>query len=116
MFFTKHIKFSKECEYRLIHITDNENDMEIQPIKQDTKTVKGKEQIICKIPLQANSLDFDNNNTGISLDLNTILEKIIIGPCSDPDEMARTFQFVLEAARIKDATSKIEISGIPLRT
>ena len=99
----KHPGFAEEKEMRIVY----------RPIHQPSKvTVKSIEalgstpQVIHKIPL------VDKLGT----DLNSILERVILGPSNSILEVRSAVFEVMTEAGISNAASKIFLSDIPLRT
>jgi len=104
---TKHPGFKEEKEWRIIHNPSIDPSKHL--IKQVT-TIKGAPQIIYKIPLKNIPSE---GLTGIEVP--EILDKIIIGPTTNPKMAYDAFVEVLQRANITDAMKKVIVSDIPLR-
>ncbi|VVT13053.1 conserved hypothetical protein [Sphingomonas sp. EC-HK361] len=102
----KHPAFAEEQEWRVIHrpLTDAS-----AYIPTSIETVRGIPQMICKVPLC--------DQPGLEmpwLNLDQLLNRIIIGPCVYPNQVAWAFQEILRGLGI-DPAGKISIAAIPLR-
>ena len=65
--------------------------------------------MICKVPL--------TDQPGLNMhwmNLDRLLDRIIIGPCVYPNQVAWAFQEILRESGV-DPTGKISIAAIPLR-
>ncbi|MEP1573633.1 DUF2971 domain-containing protein [Roseibium album] len=105
---TKHPGFHEEREWRAVHSrTFNRTDR----IKMDVETVGGIPQKVCKIPLE----DYpDEGLFGITID--KFLSRVIVGPSEYPDEVRSALVDVLDRLGVPEASTKVVISDIPLRT
>ena len=102
----KHPAFAEEQEWRVIHrpLTDAS-----AFITTSIETIRGIPQMVCKIPLwDQPGLDMP------CLNLDRLLDRIIIGPCVYPDQVAWAFGEILRGLGI-DPQGKIVIAAIPLR-
>jgi len=102
----KHPAFAEEQEWRVIHrpLTDAS-----AFIPTSVETVRGIPQMVCKIPLR--------NQPGLEmpwLDMDRLLDRIIIGSCVYPQQVAWAFSEILRGLGV-DPAGKISIAAIPLR-
>ena len=104
---TKHIGFLEEKEWRLIYLPRaNHSPL----ITSSIEVVDGVPQIIHKIPLHDN---VENDVTGVKIP--ALLDKIIIGPTMYAAPMVMAFVQALTEAGVTDASSRVVVSGIPIR-
>ena len=75
------------------------------------ETITGVPQTVYKIPLENNPV---GNVIGISIP--ELVERVIIGPSEYALPLHEAFKIALEDAGVESASSKVIISGIPLRT
>jgi hypothetical protein len=104
---TKHAGFEEEREWRLIH----------SPLEEPSKwleyaaeSVRGVPQTVYKIPLK--------NKPGLgmpTLEIPNLINRVLIGPCLYPQQVADAYSKALTDAGVKDAMHLITISEIPLR-
>ncbi|WP_456389310.1 DUF2971 domain-containing protein [Profundibacter sp.] len=104
---TKHPGFGEEKEWRVLY---SPSPTTSSLTEKDTVTIGGVPQIIHKINLLRAS-----EKHPLDTSLPTILDKIIIGPCQNPEVIRDALLAELIAAHVKDAHDKIIISDIPLR-
>ena len=102
----KHPAFAEEQEWRVIHrpLTDA-----TAFITTSVETIRGIPQMVCKIPLR--------DQAGLNmpwLNLSQLLDRIIIGPCVYPQQVAWAFSEILRGIGV-DPTGKIVVAAIPLR-
>lgn len=102
----KHPAFAEEQEWRVIHrpLTDAS-----AFIPTSVETVRGIPQMVCKIPLR--------DQPGLEmpwLNMDRLLNRIIIGPCVYPQQVAWGFSEILRGMGL-DPAGKIVIAAIPLR-
>ncbi len=102
----KHPAFAEEQEWRVIHrpLTDAS-----AFIPTSVETVRGIPQMVCKIPLR--------DQPGLDmpwLNLDKLINRIIIGPCVYPQQVAWAFSEILKGKGI-DPAGKIVTANIPLR-
>lgn len=103
----KHIGFREEREWRIIHGPREFASAWLQPTFE---TVRGKPEVVYHLPLQ--------NLEGMNLpeiDIRRLLNRIIIGPCQNPYQVASTFSDILLTLGFENSNEYIRISNIPLR-
>jgi hypothetical protein len=105
---TKHPGFHEEREWRIVYTPrlDGSNRM-----KREITAIGGVPQPIYKIPLKD---DIENGLTGAEIP--KLIDRIIIGPSRHPVELRETFVELLADAGMPDASKRVCISEIPLRT
>lgn len=104
---TKHPAFEEEQEWRVIHSPMMNPSAFIQSA---VHTIRGIPQMVCELPLR--------NQPGLNMpnmDLENLLNRIIIGPCAHPHEVAWGFREILREIGITNPDSRISIANIPLR-
>ncbi|WP_375250417.1 DUF2971 domain-containing protein [Sphingomonas sp.] len=102
----KHPAFVEEQEWRVIHRPLSDPSPFIQT---SIETVRSIPQMICKVPL------WDQPGLNMPwMNLDRLLDRIIIGPCVYPNQVAWAFQEILRELGI-NAAGKISIAAIPLR-
>lgn len=104
----KHDGFKEEREWRVICLPKLRSS---KFILSNIETVQGIPQLVYKMPLQEVP---DEDIVGISIP--QLVERIIIGPTEYPYPLSNAFILELEKAGVKDAASRVILSGIPLRT
>lgn len=98
----KHEGFEEEHEWRVIYNPF----MRASPlIHSETKVIGGVPQIIHKLPLNLEELDFAS-----------IFERVIIGPSPYPIVIAQAFIEALGRAGVSDARDRVFASLIPIRS
>ncbi len=103
----KHPGFAEEREWRVIHRPNAEaSDL----ITAKTVSINGAPQKVFLLPLEA-APDRD-----LALDLNTLVNRVIIGPSTHAGAMWRAFVDALDDAGVVDAQQKVVCSQLPLRT
>jgi len=102
----KHPGFSEEKEWRIIHMPEFQYEEELPKKHQ---CINGTIQKIYTIPLDKDTAE----KTGMSLD--SIIDKVIIGPCKFPDVTKEGIISLMKEKGILDAEKRVVISGIPLR-
>lgn len=105
MLCTKHPGFAEEREWRIVYSPPRDQRKVLQ---KSIQTINGIPQPIYSIPLQK----FD----GYSIELKEILDRIIIGPTRFPSAIYEAFVAELEDKGVENASQKVIISEIPLRT
>ena len=104
----KHEGFKEEKEWRVIYLPDlNSSNLMLRSIE----TINGVPQIVYKIPLEENPTE---NVVGISIP--QLVDRIIIGPSEYSLPLFEAFKIALENAEVENATTRVIISRIPLRT
>lgn len=104
---TKHIGFEEEQEWRVIHSPLTQASAFIPTSIQ---TIRGIPQMVCQIPLR------DQPGLGMPwLNLETLLDRIIVGPCVYPLQVAWAFREILREMGISNPDDRISIAHIPLR-
>jgi hypothetical protein len=102
----KHPAFSEEQEWRVIHRPLTEPSAFIPT---SIETVRGIPQMVCKVPL------YDQPGLEMPwLDMDRLLDRVIVGPCVYPQQVAWAFSEILREIGINPA-GKITIAAIPLR-
>lgn len=104
---TKHSGFSEKREWR-IYYSPKVNESKI--IDKDIEVIGGVPQFIYKIPLRN-----DPENGLYGADVNSILDRIIIGPSEQPLTMYKVFVSLLREAGVVDPEQRVVISDIPIR-
>lgn len=114
----KHPGFDEEREWRITYSADPQNEHaddtsfnEKSRIKRQFVSLSGIPQRIYKIPF----IDYPDEGF-VGADINTLIEKIIIGPSQYPAVVADAILMALKAAGVDNPETKISISNIPLRT
>ncbi len=108
MLCTKHHGFAEEREWRVLYQPTFEKSPVIVP---DFAVIDGIPQQIHKIPLLN-----DPKNGLIGADIDSILERIIIGPTKQPLTMKQAFIALLRDANVNKPEERVFVSEIPLRT
>lgn len=103
----KHPAFIEEREWRVIYIPSMDRSDTIQSA---VECISGVPQVIEKIPL-INDLEKGLDRA----DLDNLLHQLIIGPSEFPLVLYDAFERALTAKNVKDASSRISVSFIPLR-
>ncbi len=105
---TKHPGFAEEREWRIIYAPEFERS---ERIKEEIISINGIPQTICKLPLE----DFPEEDF-VGASIPKLVERIIIGPNDHAHEVKATFIHLLSDAGMDDASERVFISGIPLRS
>src|SRR5262249_3912081 len=103
----KHPGFAEEREWRVIYRPNAETSQLITPY---TATISGAPQRVFELPL------IRDPDRGMALDLNTLVNRVIIGPSSQALAMWRAFVDALADAGVAEPERKVICSGLPLRT
>ena len=105
---TKHPGFSEEKEWRIF----------FRPAEHPNTILTKRVVVIDHVPQEiwALPLRHDPDNGLHRADIPSLLDKIIVGPTPYPHVSARAFVEILERAGVEQATSKVVVSEIPLRT
>lgn len=104
----KHEGFKEEREWRVIYLP------QINPskfISGDIETILGVPQLVYKIPLK----DIPEEDI-VGTSIPQLINRIIIGPTDYPYPLSNAFILELHKADVKDASSRVIVSAIPLRT
>ena len=111
----KHKGFLEEREWRVIHLPRHMANLpkHIIPktIESKIEIVNGVPQNIYQMPLEEKAAD-----SKVGTELNQVIDKVIIGPTQYPYPIFDAFVSELQKYGIKDAASRVIVSGIPLRT
>lgn len=107
---TKHPGFAEEKEWRIYFRPDFYPYPE-NILTREVVVIHGVAQKIWKLPLK-----HDPENGLIHADIPSLLERIIIGPTQYPAVSSQAFVKLLEQAGVEDASKKVVVSNIPLRT
>jgi len=103
----KHPGFLEEKEWRIIYMPRlQRGQIKLEP---NYKCINGTVQKIYPIPLNKKTA----KETGLSLD--SIIDKVIVGPCKFPDITKEGIISLMKEKGIHDAKKRVVISGIPLR-
>uniref|UniRef100_B0T314 DUF2971 domain-containing protein n=1 Tax=Caulobacter sp. (strain K31) TaxID=366602 RepID=B0T314_CAUSK len=103
----KHPAFEEEQEWRIIHSPLTEA---TAFISTSIQTVRGIPQMVCEIPLR--------DQPGLNapwMNLDRLLDRIIIGPCAYPLQVAWAFREILRELGVPNPDSRVSIASIPLR-
>lgn len=104
----KHEGFSEEREWRILYSP------KLRPsplVELATETIGGVPQIVYKLPL-----DEAVSDTLAELDFSQIFDRLIIGPSPYPYAQYEAFVAALEIAGVQNASERVFVSGIPIRT
>jgi hypothetical protein len=104
---TKHVGFHEEREWRVIYCPTYEKS---EHIRTEIETIGGIPQPVCKIPLK----DIPDESL-IGIEVPSLIDRVIIGPCQYPWAARDAFIAILEQAGIAEAYNRVFISDIPLR-
>ena len=66
--------------------------------------------MVCEVPLQ--------DQVGLQMpimDIDVLLDRIVIGPCVYPQQVAFAFREILRELGVSHPDSRIAMSGVPLR-
>lgn len=105
---SKHPGFEEELEWRLVTVPEM-HDPDL--LTSSIESVAGIPQKVFKIPLT--NLP-EKGIEGIELD--DLLYRVIIGPTDFPFQVAEAITEELTKAHVRDASSRVFVSDIPLRT
>ncbi len=104
----KHSGFSEEKEWRLFfHPQENTNPL----LEKRIENIGGIVQ-----PIYALKLKDDPDNGMHKADIPNLLDRIIIGPTSQPHVIKSAFVELLAGAGVDNAAEKVYVSDIPLRS
>ena len=105
---TKHPGFSEEKEWRIY----------FRPAERPDTILTNRVAVIDHVPQEIWSLPLqhDPDNGLHHADVPSLLDRIIIGPTPYPYVSARAFVETLERACVENASDKVVVSDIPLRT
>ena len=120
-FCLKHKGFEEEREWRVVYLEtlaqkmrENSHLKDIPlPIKSELELVKNIPQDIFKIPLQ--KIEGLKPEETLDLELKNLINRLIIGPCKNPEVLKDIFVRVLRENNVENAEKKVHISHIPLR-
>lgn len=104
---TKHPGFSEECEWRLYYRpTEGTGPAMVEKVE----VIGGVPQVIYALPLISDAA------LGLhGADIPSLLNRIILGPMSNPYMAFRAFEKALSDKGVEEAAKKISASDIPLR-
>jgi hypothetical protein len=115
---TKHPGFSEEREWRVTYSADPASEQaddsefnSVSRMKREFRTVNGVPQRIYKVPM----VNYPEEGF-VGATLSEALERVIIGPSQYPIVVYDAIHAALTAAGISDASKRIVISDIPIRT
>ena len=105
---TKHQGFSEEKEWRIY----------FRPTEYPDSILKSKVVVIDNVPQEIWTLPLqhDPSNDLHHADIPSLLDRIIVGPTPYPYVSSRAFMKLLEDAGVDNASCKVVVSDIPLRT
>lgn len=105
---TKHPGFSEEKEWRIF----------FRPAERPESILTRRVTVIDRVPQEiwALPLRHDPDNGLHRADVPSLLDRIIIGPTPYPYVSAHAFVETLERAGVENASTKVVVSDIPLRT
>jgi hypothetical protein len=106
----KHEIFSEELEWRAVYTTVLGAAASLK-IERSVESIGGVPQKVYHLPLDGSVAP-----ELAALEFAQIFDRLIIGPTQYPLSVKEAFIEELEKAGVKDAASKIQISGIPIRT
>ncbi|WP_158913996.1 DUF2971 domain-containing protein [Caulobacter sp. S45] len=104
---TKHPGFKEEREWRIIYSPAIDKSKVITPA---FATIRGIPQQIYQIPL----LNSPENGL-VNANISDLLDRLIIGPTTQPLTLYKTFVAILTEAGVQNAADKVFVSEIPLR-
>jgi hypothetical protein len=105
----KHVGFKEEKEWRIIHLPNLSQPNRL--IENKVEVIGGIPQVVYKLPFQ----DFPEDKV-VGMSISSLIDKVIIGPTQYPSVLSDAFTIALQTAGVEDASNKIVISDIPLRT
>lgn len=105
---SKHPGFHEEREWRIIHVPSYSPSTVLE---KSIEVVAGVPQPVFKIPLE----DIPEEGL-VGIEIPRLLDRIIVGPSQFPFAVYQAFVHELAKAGVVDASSRITISNIPLRT
>lgn len=103
---TKHPGFAEEEEWRIIYSAEKKSER----LSATLESVRGLPQMVYRIPLE----NIPEEGL-VGLDVPSLVDRIIIGPTSEPEALVEAFTLLLEQAGVPDAASRVVSSDIPLR-
>jgi Protein of unknown function (DUF2971) len=104
---TKHPAFREEREWRVVSTQIlHESDR----LKPTPVVIGGVTQLLLKLKLEDVA---DEGLTGLTIP--DFLDRVLIGPCEHPDVIAASLINLLESAGVENASTKVHITGVPLR-
>jgi len=106
---TKHPGFAEEEEVRVYFRPSEKPDSTLVNAGR-VECIKGIPQMIYPLSLKGNPV-----NGLVGIDLQSILDRIIIGPTPDSKVMSDTFIKLLDSIGVTKAPQKVIVSNIPLR-
>ena len=105
---SKHEGFSEEREWRIVYVPE----MHKSPvIRTEVEIIDAIPQTVCKLPL----MDIPEQGL-IGANLNSLIDRIIVGPCDTPYLVCEALATELTKAGVEDAKRKISVSNIPVRS
>lgn len=107
---TKHAAFREENEWRVIRTQGWMDNVKVG--MPTTATIRGIPQKVVELNLK-NYKDATPNP--LNLELNNIVKKVLIGPCSHADVIAEAIAERLESAGVVNARARVTITNIPYR-
>ncbi len=114
---TKHPCFKEEREWRIIYNPEQlarsgeMDEIQSQRIPASVKTIRGIPQQVYAIPFQDHP---DDGLTGATIP--ALIDRVLIGPSTDAYAIRMALITELGGCGVEDAASKVQITGIPLRT
>jgi hypothetical protein len=104
----KHPGFSDEDEWRLLYLPST---WKSNLVREEQVEIRlGHPEKVCKIYLS------DFKQAGISgTDLDSLVDRIIVGPSEYQEEIRRYIVDALKSAGVSNADGRVQLSGIPFR-
>ncbi len=104
----KHKGFHEEREWRVLYAPNRQP----SPLMEHSiETIGGVLQIVCKAPLDGNV-----SQELADIDMARIFDRLIIGPSPYPWVMYQAFVAALDKIEVPDASKRVFVSDIPIRT
>jgi len=107
--FTKHSGFSEEGEWRVVYLSDRDKEQRFTKMLGYTISNRGVEP---KLKLKIKELRADQDN---ALSLDTLIERIILGPSISTILAANSVRRMLELNQRASLAGKVVASSIPFR-
>lgn len=105
----KHKGFEKECEWRVLYNKSLYGNCLSEIIEENIEVINGVPRIVKK--LNFSKIKYNNRK----LKINELLDRIIIGPNSNAEQLKEIFVRALKKNGVANANTKVICSEIPLR-
>jgi hypothetical protein len=114
----KHPGFGEEREWRVTYSANPDGEHIDDSVFNQTSRIKRQFVCLSGIPQRIYKIPFvDYPDEGfVGADINSLIEKVIIGPSQYPVVVADAIIMALKGAGVENPDEKIAISNIPLRT